>query len=73
VFVIEGEIVSDEEVAGVRAVIGADADDVTGVEVAEEESRDIEDGDRIDGDEEAVIGGDIGAEHARAELILEQV
>lgn len=70
---IESEIVSDEELAGVRAVIGADADDVTRVEVAEEELGDIEDGSRIDGEEESVIGWDVGAEHARAELILEQV
>ena len=36
VVAVEGEIVRDEELAGVRPVVRADADDVAGVEVAED-------------------------------------
>ena len=73
VVAVEGEVVRDEELAGERPVIRADADDVAGVEIAEEVPADVLDGGRLDVDEQAPVAGQVGPLDGGAELLLQLV
>jgi hypothetical protein len=59
VVAVEGEVVRDDKRAGIRAVVGPEADHVAGVEVAEEVLADAFHRGRLDEDEQAVVAGQV--------------
>ncbi len=71
VVAVEGEIVRDQELAGKRPVIRADADDVAGIQVAENVLADGLHGRAVHEDEQAAVAGQVGAMDGWTELRLE--
>ena len=64
---VEGEIVRDQERAGERTVIRADADDVAGVEIAENILTNFLQRGRLHENEDAAVRGQVGPEDGGAE------
>ena len=70
---VEGEVVRDEELAGEGPVVQADADDVAGVQVAEDISANGLDRCRLDEDEQAPVARQVRPQDGRAELLLQLI
>jgi hypothetical protein len=70
-FFVECEVMGNEILAGKRPVIAADADNVSGIELAEDVLADKSDYRGIDVHEEARVTGQISALDQRAEPLLE--
>ena len=70
VVAVEGEVVRDEELPGVRPVVHADADDVAGVQVAEDVCADGLEGRRLDEDEQAAVARQVRPQDGRCRTSL---
>jgi hypothetical protein len=73
VFAVEGEVMRDEERAGYRALIGANADDVSRVEIAENVLTDRLQSRRFHEHKQAPLGGQIGAQNGGSEPLSQLI